>query len=171
MRKRWRGRPTRDYRRHRSNRGDRPNGGTVNVVYSDWITPSIYTKSTVFGVTHFDAIITASSVTQNILDQGTVLVYAKLDGYSTTIWPANQVGQLPVALTYQLSSTTYVDNWSASATVGNIQIDFTNDLNYYNGISNLHQFRYIVIPGGVHTLGSIDPKNYNQVKQALHLPD
>ncbi|MGN6639831.1 MAG: hypothetical protein ACTHJ8_13040 [Mucilaginibacter sp.] len=145
--------------------------GTANVIYSAWITPPAYPENTVFGTVHFDASITASTITQDVLDKGTVLVYGKLDGYSPTIWPTDQVGQLPIVVTYQLSSVTYTDTWSANVTLGNIQIDFVDNLNFYTGISNLHQFRYVVIPGGVQTLGSINPKNYNAVKQAFHLPD
>jgi hypothetical protein len=143
--------------------------GTANVIYSDWITPSSYALTTTFGVNHLDANITASTITQNILDNGAVLVYGKLDGYSTDIWPAAQVGQLPISVTYIQGASTYTDTWSANITVGNIQIDFVNNINAYSTISTLHQFRYIIIPGGVKTLGSINPKNYNEVAQALHL--
>jgi len=146
--------------------------GTANVIYSDWITPSTYTKDTVFSTYHFFADIPASKITQSILDNGTVLVFGKLDGYTTTIWPTAQVSALPITITYQLGgSTIYSDFWSSLVTLGNIRIDFVDNQNYYSSISNLHQFRYVIIPGGVHTLGSINPKNYNQVKQALHLPD
>ncbi len=145
--------------------------GTANVIYSDWVTPPTYAQSTIFGTVHFDASITASAITQDILDKGTVLVYGKLDGYTPTIWPTDQVGQLPIVVTYQLSSVTYTDTWSANVTLGNIQIDFVDNLNFYTGISNLHQFRYVIIPGGVHTLGSLNPKNYNEIKNAFHLPD
>lgn len=149
--------------------------GTANVIYSDWIKPVSYIKDTVFNTYHLYADITASKITQAILDNGTVLVYAKLDGYNPAIWPTSQVSQMPVSITYQFSSapgsTIYNDFWSALSTVGNIRIDFVDNQNYYNSVSNLHQFRYIIIPGGVHTLGSINPKNYNQVKQALHLKD
>lgn len=145
--------------------------GTANVIYSAWITPSSYTQNTVLSTVHFDASISASAITQDVLDKGTVLVYGKLDGYTTVIWPTAQVGQLPIVLTYQLSSTVYTDTWSANVTLGSIQIDFVDNLNYYSSISNLHQFRYVIIPGGVQTLGSINPKNYNQLKQAFHLPD
>jgi hypothetical protein len=146
--------------------------GTANVIYSDWITPASYTKTTVFGTDHFSANIAASKITQSILDNGTVIVFGKLDGYTTTIWPTSQVSPLPISITYQLGGTTiYNDTWSALVTLGNIQIDFVDNQNYYSSISNAHQFRYIIIPGGVHTLGSINPKNYNEVKQALHLRD
>ena len=45
------------------------------------------------------------------------------------------------------------DTWSANVTLGNIQIDLVSSLNVYNGISNAHQFRYVIIPGGVATTG------------------
>jgi hypothetical protein len=145
--------------------------GTANVIYSAWTTPSTYTKTTQFGTVEFSANITASKITQDILDNGTVLVFGKLDGYTTTIWPTNQVAQLPIVINYQSGSTAEIDTWSALVTLGNVQIALENNTNIYGSISNLHQFRYIIIPGGVQTLGSINPKNYNEVKQALHLPD
>jgi hypothetical protein len=145
--------------------------GTANVVYSDWITPSSYALTTTFGMNHLDANITASTVTQDVIDKGAVLVYGKLDGYTAAIWPTAQVGQLPIVVTYMEGASTYADVWSANVTVGNIQIDFVDDHNLYTTLVTTHQFRYIVIPGGVHTLGSINPRNYNEVIQALHLPN
>ncbi|MDB5133582.1 MAG: hypothetical protein JWP37_185 [Mucilaginibacter sp.] len=145
--------------------------GTANVIYSDWITPAAYTKTTVFGTTDFTYNIAASKITQTILDNGTVIVYGRLNGYITTIWPTNQVSALPIIINYMSGTTPEIDTWSALTTLGNIQISLENNNNAYTSISNLHSFRYIIIPGGVHTLGSINPKNYNQIKQALHLQD
>jgi hypothetical protein len=68
-------------------------------------------------------------------------------------------------------TTQNIDSWSSLITLGNVRIDLASSSNAYTNISNAHSFRYVIIPGGVHTLGSINPKNYNQVKQALHLPD
>jgi hypothetical protein len=48
--------------------------GTANVIYSDWITPPTYTKTTVFGTFNFTYDIAASKITQDILDKGTVMV-------------------------------------------------------------------------------------------------
>ncbi len=145
--------------------------GTANVIYSDWITPLTYKKDTIFGTYNFYYDIAASKVTQAVLDNGSVIVYGKLDGYNTLIWPTNQVSALPIEITYMNGATQNVDSWSDYCTVGNIRINLASSSNAYGSISNAHQFRYVIIPGGVHTLGSINPKNYNQVKQALHLPD
>ena len=75
--------------------------GTANVIYSNWITPSTYTKTSVEGTTHFDANITASAISQSILDNGSVIVYAKLNWYIPAVWPTNQVSNLPISITYQ----------------------------------------------------------------------
>jgi hypothetical protein len=145
--------------------------GSANVIYSNWTTPSHYTKDTVFGTYHFYADIPATKITQAILDNGTVLVYGKLDGYVSSIWPTNQVAELPIEITYMNGATQNIDSWSGLATLGNVRIDLASSTNAYGSISNAHQFRYVIIPGGVLTLAHINIKNYPEVKQALHLPD
>lgn len=145
--------------------------GTANVIYSDWITPTTYTKTTIFGTIHFSANIPASKITQVILDKGTVLVYGKLNGYNPVIWPTDQVSIMPIEIAYMSGTTPTNDSWAALITLGNIKIDLTNSTNAYGSISNAHQFRYMIVPGGVHTTSAINLKNYNAVKEAFHLPN
>jgi hypothetical protein len=148
--------------------------GTANVIYSAWVTPSSYTKDTVFSTYHFYANIAASKITQDVLDKGTVIVYGKLDGYTAVIWPAAQVSALPIVVTYTEGTTVYTDTWSSLVTLGNVRIDFVNNLNLYNGISNAHQFRYVIIPGAVLTAAiknHVNLKDYGQVKAAFNLKD
>jgi hypothetical protein len=92
---------------------------------------------------------TAPGITQAILDSGVVLTYGKLDGYTSVIWPTNQVALLPIVVTYIQGSTTYTDTWSAYATADSLRINFIDNQNLYNSISNAHQFRYVIIPGGM----------------------
>ncbi|MDN5284539.1 MAG: hypothetical protein JWR38_813 [Mucilaginibacter sp.] len=145
--------------------------GTANVIYSDWITPTTYTQTTIFGTIHFSSIITAAKITQDILDKGTVIVYGKLSGYNPIIWPVDNVAQLPIIITYMSGANSNIDTWSGITSLGQIQIDLTSSLNAYGSISNAHSFRYVIIPGGVHITANINFKNYAQVKQALHLTD
>lgn len=125
--------------------------GTANVIYSNWFTPGMYTKDTVFGIYQFYFNDTASRITQKLLDSGVVITFGKLDGYNPSVWPANQVAAMPITITYLQGSTIYNDTWSALATPGNLRIQFVDDQNFYNSISNAHQFRYVIIPGGVST--------------------
>lgn len=128
-------------------KGDTGPPGTANVVYSEWFKPSTYTKETVFGTIGFYHNQPAPGITQEILDKGTVLVYAKLEGYTSSVWPVGQVGQLPVTVSY-VQGAAQQDTWIAYASPGNLQIRFTNDHNLYTSIATAHQFRYVIIPGG-----------------------
>jgi hypothetical protein len=123
--------------------------GSANVEYTPWFTPSSYTKDTIFGSYGFYADEAVPAITQAIADNGTVLTYGKLDGYTTSIWPTNQVALMPITITYMDGSSANLDTWSALITPGNVRIELISSANAYNVISNLHQFRCIVIPGGV----------------------
>lgn len=150
-------------------KGAKGDPGTANVIYSDWYTPATYTQTTIFGTINFTADIAAAKITQAILDKGAVVVYGKLNGYNPVIWPTDQVSTLPIAINYMSGTTPNLDAWSALCTVGNVRISLTSSTNAYTNISNAHQFRYIIIPGGVHTLSAVNLKNYKEVQQALHI--
>jgi hypothetical protein len=121
--------------------------GTANVTYSNWFTPSAYTKDTVFGTWGFYHDEAATAITQAVLDSGLVITFGKLDGYVASVWPTNQVEALPIVITYMDGSSPNIDTWQALLTAGNLRIQLQSSLNAYGGISNAHQFRYVVIPG------------------------
>ncbi|MET3978468.1 hypothetical protein ABIB62_001037 [Mucilaginibacter sp. UYP25] len=143
--------------------------GTANVIYSDWITPASYTKTTVFSTFNFFYDIAASKVTQAVLDKGTILVYAKLNGYNPVIWPTDQVSGLPIVINYLSGTTPEIDTWSARSTLGKIQIHMTNNNNAYGSLSTAHSFRYVIIPGGVHTTSVVNFRNYAEVKRTYNI--
>ena len=128
--------------------------GNANVIYSDWFTPATYIKDTVFGIWGFKYTKAATDITQQVLDSGTVITYAKLLGYNPLIWAAGQVGQLPISLTY-VQGVTMTDTWSATTTAGNLRIRFVNDKNYYTSVATTHQFRYIIIPANKKATSSV----------------
>jgi hypothetical protein len=133
-------------------KGDTGPAGTANVLYSDWFTPASWVKDTVFNVYGFNYTQSASEITQNVIDSGTVIVFGKLLGYNTAIWPTTQTGQLPIILNYKFSAggITYTDTWSSTIVPGKVKVRFVDDQNYYGSIATAHQFRYIIIPGGKH---------------------
>jgi hypothetical protein len=147
--------------------------GSANVIYSAWFTPNVWTEDTVFSLFNFNWNQAAPAITQPILDSGVVLVYGKLNGYVTTIWPHDQVGLLPITLMYSSSGTTYIDTWSAIVTLGNVRINLVDNNNAYGGISNAHSFRYVIIPGGMASADRVKrlPKmTYEQVAQLFNIP-
>ena len=146
--------------------------GTANVKYSAWFTANPWVKDTVFDIYEFNYNKAATEITQEVLDSGTVLTFAKLSGYNTLIWPVGQVGQMPITVSYKFSTggITYNDTWSALATVGNLRIRFINDQNYYGSIAATHQFRYIIVPGGIST-GRIAQLSYNDLCKQYNIPE
>lgn len=148
--------------------------GSANVIYSDWFIPSAWTTTTIFGIKHFDYVRQAPAITQAIIDSGVVLTFGKLSGYNPQVWPAGQIAQLPVSLTYVQGNTT-TDTWSAFDSVGKLRINFVNNLNYYSAISTQHSFRYVIVPGGVKASNGgrridIHSMSYNEVCDLLNIP-
>lgn len=125
--------------------------GSPNVIYTAWFQATSWVKDTIFNIYDFSYVKTIPEITQKIIDSGTVLTFGKLLGYNPQIWPVDQIGQLPLTLTYKTSSAgeTDIDTWQAAPYVGNIRIHFTNNQNYYDNLATNHQFRCIIIPGGV----------------------
>lgn len=151
-------------------KGDTGPAGTANVMYSDWFTATPWAQTTVFGMKNFDYTKAAPGITQNVIDSGVVLVFGKMSGYSASIWPAGQVSQLPILLSY-VQSGTQTDTWSAYTTPGNIRINFVNSTNYYSSISTAHSFRYVIVPGAVKTGRRVDFRsmNYDEVCNYLNI--
>lgn len=149
--------------------------GTANVNYSDWFAPNPYALNTVFGIKHFTYEKTAPDITQQVLDSGMVLVFGKLLGYNQAIWPATQVAQMPILLTYIQGGSTMTDTWSALATPQKLTIRFVNDKNEYNLISTQHQFRYVIIPGGnkISARRGTDYRhmNYSEICRLFQIPE
>ncbi|HEY4063593.1 MAG TPA: collagen-like protein [Puia sp.] len=149
--------------------------GAANVIYSSWFTPAAYTKDTVFGIYGFSYTKATTDITQAVVDSGTVLTFGKLDGYNPVIWPSAQVSLLPISITYLDGSASNIDTWSAFVTAGNLKIRLVSSLNAYGGISNAHQFRYIIIPGGIKsTVASVKPiqqMSYSEICRRFGVPE
>lgn len=144
--------------------------GTANVIYSEWFTATPWKKDTVFGIWGFNYSKAATGITQQVLDSGTVLTFGKLLGYNPSVWPATQVAQMPINLTY-IQGSVMTDTWSAYATVGNLRIRFVNNMNEYNVIASNHKFRYVIIPGGESITGRSGPLTYEEICRRYNIPE
>ena len=63
-----------------------------------------------------------------------------------------------------------VDTWQAYVKPGNWRVRFTNDHNIYTSISNTHQFRYIIIPGGT-LAGRMAQMSYEEICRMYNIPE
>lgn len=137
--------------------GPQGEDGTANVIYSEWFGPGFnggteWQGRESFGgakENYFD--LPTDDITVELIETGAVIVYAKLEGYTTSVWPSGEVAALPVTLTYIMSGETHIDTWGFRLTEGNLRITFQNSQDFFepSGMNVDHRFRYVIIPGGM----------------------
>jgi len=130
--------------------------GTANVIYSRWTTSSTWAIDGTTGLNYFD--ITATSLTQSILSNGSIHVYWAVLGDTV-----NNVRELPFA--EAVAGNVYFHNPKYS--VGKIRIETSN-----LSMATTNKYRFILIPGGI--LGGryayIDFHDYNAAVSSLGIP-
>lgn len=134
--------------------------GTANVFYSAWAAAGNWTSINFNSVQRSYIDIPVARITQDVLDKGVVLVYAKLN------LGDNQVRSLPVTiksgfteelLDFSLSLNT-LRIWSTPFD-GNAQPSAT------------YQFRYVVIPGGQAIRMNYDSLTYEKAVTLFNIQD
>ena len=146
--------------------------GTANVIYGGWVKmdlPGYWYKGTAANSTtnswggNF-----AAPISQDILDKGAVMVYARYAGNTSKVFllptSVNITGNAALVTTeifIQLNRV-YIENlWTF----------FPAPATYIPSLY-LSEFRYIIIPGAVNgRKANIDYADYNAVKAAYNLPD
>ncbi|GAB3806872.1 hypothetical protein GCM10028819_43110 [Spirosoma humi] len=123
--------------------------GTADVQYSPWISTTFSGSGTLF-----TANITATPITQAVLDKADVRVYWNEGG---------RILSLPYAETF--GTTTFTVHQRIY--VGRIELRASYAL-------TTQQFRYVIIPGAVAVGGrraAIDYADYQAVRKAFNIPD
>jgi len=126
-------------------RGATGPAGSVNVVYGSW---------TALPTTGTSYVMRVPQLTQAIIDQGVVAVYAKAFKGTTLIGTYKlpfSANSRDVEYSISLNSITV----SASATMG----------------AGEFQFRYVLIPGSVAAAAGVNLQDYNSVKAAFQMMD
>lgn len=128
--------------------------GNANVMYSDWFESGTWTASGGNEAFYFDR--SEVKVTQDILDKGIVLAYAKLTSDGSNIRP------LP-ATTGNASKVL----WNYVLTVGNIRFTSTS-----GSPSTTNQFRYVIIPATTHLRLSkpLTQMSYDEICTMFNIP-
>jgi hypothetical protein len=133
---------------------DTVDSGGIEIFYSDWFGPNfnggtVWQSFDSFGglrVNYIDK--PAPEITAEILENSTILLFAILNGYISSVWVQNDVSALPITLMYRQSEVLSIDTWDFRASEGNIRIAFQNSENSYQatGMNSNHRFRYVVFP-------------------------
>lgn len=130
--------------------------GTANVIYSEWITLSDLeapSDTTFLSRTYNKWEIPAPEITQEIIDQGVILVYFSLTGAILPL-PTTFGGANPIYITF------------APFQPGILSILAQNLDNTVSGLNSSIQFRYIIIPGGMAAKQALpDFSNYQETME------
>ncbi len=138
--------------------------GSANVIYSNWAKAGTWIKTNQFGTDRFYFDISnVNRLNQAVLDQGVVLVYAKLETEN------NQVRQLPIRV-YALFTE---DNIDFTLTVNRIRVWSIPVRGPQTPIlpSPNHEFRYVIIPGGQAGRIGYEKLTYTEAREVFNLPD
>ncbi len=157
--------------------------GSANVIYSSWFGPSFnggsaWIGSTFAGVQTNYINYASASLTQALIDQGVILVYANLGGYANLGY--NSITQLPFT---HMSAGNQVETWSHNMAAGNVRVNFQTTIGWTPAqMSTTYRFRYIFIPGAVagrissgpaagYTIDQLKTMSYQQVLSLLSIPE
>ena len=114
--------------------------GSANVIYSAWFNPAAWVAEVNFGDRERTYTMATTTVTQNIIDRGIIMVYMRFVGYDPAIY------QIPLELPN--SDVTF----SYRAQPGSIKALYTKTSNRTvdpGTISSSNAIRYVIIPGAV----------------------
>lgn len=121
-------------------RGPAGPAGTANVIYSDWYAPATWVAGTAFGIAERSYTMTTSLLTQEIIDNGVIIVYMRFVGLNP------EVNQLPILLAdVHLSFFIRAQAGSIKVVYYNVNTPGTDP----GGIPSENLVRYVLIPGGV----------------------
>ncbi len=113
--------------------------GAANVIYSDWY-ETTWDLYTVFGTAERTFTMTAPALTQEIVDNGVIMVFLNAVGY------APEIVQLPVTF----NDVHYHFMFRAQAgTIRAIYYSTTDPTMDPGAIPGFNRVRYVLIPGGV----------------------
>ena len=155
----------------KGDRGDEGDPGTANVIYSEWTTFDLdnWTASlTFFGQTRREYPIDVTEIDSEIINKGTVMVYARFPGTITRTQP------LPIIGPILSNDRDQVLNFHIR--LGLIHIEFYNLIERDEDPGRFgsgNQYRYVIIPGGTPTgrIATPDLSDYEAVKRFYNIPD
>jgi hypothetical protein len=129
--------------------------GTANVTYSDWNYATNFRDTTIDGSLLNVADLAAPSITANDLDSATFAVYFT---FGSGIFP----------LPYTSDAGGKANTMSFLPEVGKMLITrFTADNSASVHLSVILQYRFIIIPGGVHVPNNMD---YQEMSEYFQIP-
>lgn len=135
--------------------------GTANVIYSAWLTASLFNDSTVDNTLVKVGHLRAPEITADILSKGDIHVYFDYGAGTFPLPYTSNAGGKPNTIAF----------WPKLGKI--IPYRFTHDNSNSVGLSTLLKYRYVIIPGGVAAAGrttAVNFSDYNEVCEYYGIP-
>lgn len=167
--------------------------GTANVIYSAWKNAAAnWNAKTDFGRATQSSFISASEVTQTVIDSGLVMVYFRYSNNGVQTLPyTGGFGAVWTLSAYPIIETTepiaYTPVPTAAAVTAGTAVPTANQarirlINFDHNqagttiLNSSSQYRYIIVPGGVAAAAFTNSKglnwqDYSSVKRHFNIPD
>lgn len=124
--------------------GQNGQDGNTNVIVSDWFGPQgqIMVNNSYTIYAEFERDIT--DIDPNILNSGTLLVYARFSDFVPQVWPTGHIALLPLTVSASVQDHHYTYYFSDTI----LKIRVRRDPLEESPFSPSSQFRYVIIPAG-----------------------
>jgi hypothetical protein len=143
--------------------------GNITAIYSGWVQRPNDSIEFHGVINRLVWNIEVPQITADVLSKGVVMVYGKFLTPEVRLFPFSA---------YEVYGTAGLrkEAWEAHITLGKIQLTMELIRPAYSPPghpqeSALVTYRYVIIYGSVHGMGSINIQNYDKVKAMLHLTD
>ncbi|MCX7550666.1 hypothetical protein [Xanthomarina sp. F2636L] len=120
--------------------------GNANVIYSSWFGPDGQTFISNGYTSYAEFEVSAPELTNDIINNGVVLVYAKFNNYVPEVWPAGHVAQLP--LTISGGTTDHIYTYYVEDSNMKIRYRQEGPASTWSFVG-VQMFRYVLIPGNI----------------------
>ena len=127
--------------------------GNANVIASDWFGPDGQTFISNGYTSYAEFDVSAPELTEDIYNNGQILVYFKPVSFVTEIWPTGHIAQLPITL----SGGTTDHIFTFYSETSSIKIRYRREGPAASwSFSSSNQYRYILIPSNVAARTNVD---------------
>ncbi len=145
--------------------GEDGEDGNANVIASAWFGPDGQTFVTNGYTRYAEFNVDISSIDPNLLDSGTLLVYAKFSTFVQEVYPSEHISRLPLTISGGTTDHIFTNYFSAD----NLKIRYRQEGPAATWeFSASSQFRYVLVPSGLSSKSNLNVSKMTYEEVVAH---